>query len=122
LNGTDDDALAPRPRESPDEPVFDEPWQAQVLALADNLAASGVFTRSQWSQALGEELRKVAAQGKPDDQTTYYEAALAALEQLTAAHGGPDGVTLQERAEAWRRAYLNTPHGEPVELAAGLKE
>jgi hypothetical protein len=27
--------------------------------------------------------------------------------------------TLDSRIEQWRRAYLNTPHGQPIELAAG---
>jgi len=29
---------------------------------------------------------------------------------------------LAERVEAWRRAYLNAPHGRPVELSAGLAD
>src|SRR5438477_10742818 len=36
------------------EPVFDEPWQAQVLAMADALSKSGTFTTAEWSRALGE--------------------------------------------------------------------
>ena len=49
---------------------------------------------------------------------TYYEAALAALEEL-AADAGIGAGTLDARVEAWRAAYLATPHGEPVELGAG---
>lgn len=101
------------------EPTFDEPWQAQVLALAFALAKVEVFTPAEWSDALGAELRRAAAQGKPDDQTTYYTAALAALEGLIAADGRVTSDGLSARAEQWRRAYLNTPHGQPVELSAG---
>lgn len=114
------DQIAPRDRE-PGAPVFDEPWQAQVLALAYGLAEEGVFTPAAWSQTLGDELKKAQSEGKPDDQSTYYAAALAALERLTEAHGGISRATLAERVETWRRAYLNTPHGRPVELAAGRK-
>ena len=43
------------------------------------------------------------------------------LEHLIAADGRvtPDG--LASRIEQWRRAYRNTPHGQPVELSAGSK-
>jgi len=102
------------------EPAFDEAWQAQVLALAFALTKVEVFTPAQWSDALGAELRRAADQGEPDDQNTYYAAALTALEGLIAADGRVSADGLSARAEQWRRAYLNTPHGQPVELSAGL--
>jgi nitrile hydratase accessory protein len=101
------------------EPTFDEPWQAQVLALAFALADRGLFSGTEWSKALGAELRQAAARGAPDNQETYYAAALAALERLLAADGGITANALSRRTEEWRRAYLHTPHGQPVELAAG---
>lgn len=101
------------------EPAFDEPWQAQALALAFALCERGVFSAAAWSEALGAELRRAEAQGAPDNHDTYYEAVLAALEQLLAAAGGITQDKVSERIEAWRRAYLSTPHGQPVELAAG---
>ena len=101
-------------------PIFDEAWHAQVLALADTLAQSGLFTPTEWSDVLGEELRNAAARGARDDQETYYSAALRALERLVAADSDVSATALAERVEAWRRAYLNTPHGRPVELSAGL--
>jgi len=103
-------------------PVFDEAWHAQVLAVADTLAQSGLFTPAEWSDALGEELRAARRRGAPDDQETYYGAALRALERLIAAAGAVPTAILAERVEAWRRAYLNTPHGRPVELLAGLAD
>ena len=103
------------------EPAFEEAWQAELLALAYALADRGVFSPSQWSEALGAALRRAAADGAPDDQATYYTAALAALERLLATDGrlGPAAVTA--RTEQWRAAYLATPHGQPVELAAGVR-
>jgi nitrile hydratase accessory protein len=100
------------------EPVFAEPWQAEVLALAFALSERGVFSPLEWSQMLGAELRRAEARGAPDDHETYYAAALAALERLLAAAGGIDADALSVRIESWRRAYLSTPHGQPVELAA----
>lgn len=103
------------------DPVFDEPWQAQILAIAFRMAESGVFSSAQWSQTLGAELRNAADAGEPDNQETYYAAAVAALEKLAAVHGGVSDDNLEDRTEVWRRAYLNTPHGQPVKLEAGLK-
>ena len=101
-------------------PAFDEPWQAQVLCLAYALAGAGLFTAGAWSETLAAELRKAAGRGEPDDQSTYYDAALAALERLTAAaDSGISSHELTTRIAAWRRAYETTPHGKPVELAAG---
>lgn len=112
-----------RPRETADgEPVFDDAWQAQVLALAYGLADRGVFSSAEWSDTLGAELRKADAAGKPDDQHTYYAAALAALESLLESQEAIPEDLLDARVEEWRRAYLNTPHGAPVELTAGQKD
>ena len=118
MNTADDLQIGPLARRG-GEPAFDEPWQAQVLALAFALSKVGVFTPVQWSQALGRELRRAGIRGDPDDQTTYYAAALAALEGLIATDGRvtPDG--LSSRIEQWRCAYLKTPHGKAVELSAG---
>jgi nitrile hydratase accessory protein len=101
------------------EPTFAEPWQAEVLALAFALADRGVFSAAEWSKTLGAELRRAVASGAPDDHETYYAAALAALERLMAAAGGITANALSRRTEEWRRAYRHTPHGQPVELAAG---
>ena len=120
LKASEKGADRPLPR-SDDEPVFDDPWQAQVLALANDLAEKGVFTRAAWSDALGAALRDADARGAPDTPETYYMCALAALETLLADADKVSGNMLDERTESWRRAYLNTPHGEPVELEAARK-
>jgi len=118
LNRPEIDEIAPLARHDKD-PVFDEPWQAQALGLAFSLAEQGLFTPAQWSQALGAKHREILAQGAPDIAQSYYEAVVQALEELTCASGGLTSDVLDERTQTWRRAYLNTPHGEPVELAAG---
>jgi hypothetical protein len=46
---------------------------------------------------------------------------LAALERVLAENGAVTRAELDEREEQWERAYLRTPHGKPVELAAGMK-
>ena len=55
----------------------------------------------------------------PDTRETYYGAAVAALETLLGRMGSISRNALDDRTEQWRRAYLHTPHGRPVELEAG---
>ncbi len=98
------------------DPVFDEPWQAQVLALADSLAQTGAFTPAAWSKALGAELERAERRGAPDDAATYYDAALRALEGLLDENGAIGRRALTTRRDAWERAYRETPHGKPVTL------
>ena len=112
------DAIAPLARHD-DEPLFDEPWQAQALGLAFSLADKGVFSPARWSQALGAAHRQLLAEGALDTPQTYYEAVVAALEGLLNEGGDIPASALEKRAQTWRRAYLNTPHGQPVKLAAG---
>ena len=100
------------------EPDFDEPWQAEVLAIADTLVHNGLFSAGAWSQALGKALRKAEASGASDDQQTYYQCALAALEDLIAQHSEIDGPAMAAKRGDWEQAYLSTPHGQPVKLGA----
>ena len=120
MSEADPQALGPLARRD-DEPVFDEPWQAQVLALAANLMDRRVFSNVEWSNALGAELKSAEARGDSDDAKTYYGSVLAALEGLLASDGRVSTGDLGLRTEAWRRAYLNTPHGQPVNLTAAVK-
>jgi nitrile hydratase accessory protein len=97
-------------------PVFAEPWQAQAFALAVKLSEQGHFTWKEWAAALADELRAAETRGEPDDGMHYYEHWLAALERLVVEKGLTDREAMRERKEAWAEAYLQTPHGQPVEL------
>lgn len=119
MTGHDKDSLAPLARRD-GEPVFDEPWQAQALGLAFSLAERGVFSPAHWSQALGAAHRRILAGGASDTPQTYYQAVVAALEGLLRESGEITASRLDDRTRSWRRAYLNTPHGRPVALQAGL--
>jgi nitrile hydratase accessory protein len=103
------------------EPVFAEPWQAQALALADTLVQTGLFSASQWSEALGERLREAASEGAADDQQTYYACVLETLERLITAHSDIDTAAVSVVRTAWEQAYRSTPHGQPVTLDAAGK-
>jgi nitrile hydratase accessory protein len=117
----DSERLAALPRLPRDDggPVFREPWEAQAFALAVKLSEQGYFTWKEWAAALAEELKAAADRGEPDDGSHYYEHWLATLERLVTANGLTDSAALLARKEAWADAYRHTPHGKPIELAAG---
>jgi len=98
------------------EAAFEEPWQAEALAIADTLVHNGLFSAGSWSQALGEALRDAEAGGASDDQQTYYQCVLTALEGLIAQHSEIDRPAMTAKREDWEQAYLSTPHGQPVKL------
>ncbi|MGB7973719.1 MAG: nitrile hydratase accessory protein [Roseiarcus sp.] len=101
------------------EPIFGEPWHAQTLALADLLVKGGAISSSYWAETLGAEIKALNAE--PDDRETYFRAVLAALERLLVENGIITPTELEEREHEWERAYLRTPHGKAVELAAGME-
>jgi nitrile hydratase accessory protein len=99
-----------------DGPVFAAPWQAEAFALALALHEGGLFTWKEWSETLGEEIKKAQAAGDPDTGETYYLHWLATLERIVAAKGVTDAPTLARTRHAWEQACARTPHGKPIEL------
>jgi nitrile hydratase accessory protein len=96
-----------------DEAVFAEPWQAEAFALTVALHERGIFSWSEWAQALSAET------GKPDaaaDGGDYYAHWLAALEALLVAKGVTQASAVDALAAAWERAAHATPHGTPIRL------
>lgn len=98
------------------DPVFDEAWQAQALAMADSLVKSGLFTDNNWSDTLGEFLKQSADRADVDSQQTYYLCVLKTLEKLIADHSEINTQLMDSKREDWEQAYLKTPHGQPVTL------
>lgn len=118
MNGPDSGTLEPPAPLTRDDGSarIDEPWQAEILAMADLLTRRGLFTPTAWSAALGAALRHAEAHGAPDTPATYYEAAVEALEGLLTRSGTISTSALAARLAEWRQAHLDTPHGQPVEL------
>jgi nitrile hydratase accessory protein len=101
------------PFSNPPEPgPFEEPWQAQVFALAVSLSERGLFTWGEWAEALGAEIAKAP-------ERAYYDAWLEALEGLIVAKGVGSWGELAALAEAWEEAAEATPHGQPIVWGAG---
>ena len=91
-----------------EERTFAEPWEAQAFALVVSLNELGLFSWSEWTEA-------VAA--APEEG--YYERWLATLERLLLQRGETDEMTLARYRRAWTHAASRTPHGTPIDLAPG---
>jgi nitrile hydratase accessory protein len=98
-------------------PVFDQPWQAHAFALVMRLHQAGTFTWEQWVRVFSREIASAPAQPGESVNNAYYRQWLAALEKIVVMTGLSDQEAMAARAEEWRQAYLNTPHGAPIDLA-----
>jgi|TARA_B100000809_G_C14917600_1_gene452207 nitrile hydratase accessory protein len=105
-----------------DGPLFAEPWQAQAFAMAVRLSAEGHFTWPEWVQYLSTEIAADKDKVSDNNLETYYNQWLAALEKLVTDKGLASSGEMTGRKEEWRRAYLNTPHGEAIELSAAERK
>jgi nitrile hydratase accessory protein len=93
------------------DPVFAEPWQAQIFALTLALNEREVFTWAEWAETLGGALKGAALDG-----SDYYERWLAALEGLLIQKNIATAPEVAELTAAWHRAAEATPHGKPILL------
>ena len=111
-------ALPDQPRDD-DGPVFREPWEAQAFAMTLALHRNGLFSWSEWSEALAAQIAAAQAGGDADLGDTYYRHWLAALEAVVAAKGTGTIEELTRYRVAWDHAADRTPHGQPIELRPG---
>lgn len=97
-------------------PVFRAPWQAQAFAMTLALYQQGLFTWTEWAQALAERIQAAPAQPGEDAGDAYYRQWLEALEHLVGAKGASSAAELHRYQQAWDHAADRTPHGQPIEL------
>jgi nitrile hydratase accessory protein len=107
---------AEAPLRDADAPAFAEPWMAHAFACAVQLSRQGVFTWSEWVEVFSAEIKAHPAQPGETSNAAYYRQWLAALETIVGLKGAASTAEITERQAIWRQAYLNTPHGQPVEL------
>jgi len=117
----DIDELALIPRDD-SGPVFSEPWEASAFALAVQLSSEKHFTWQEWATTLAEEIKHANLSADPNIRENYYVHWLRALERLCITKGLISESEIDLRQEDWRRAYLNTEHGQPVHLKAAYTE
>lgn len=100
-----------------DPPGFKEPWHAQAFATAMALSRAGVIDWDAWVATFSAEVRTNPQRDKETSESAYYRQWLAALETIVERVGVMTPMEIDETAEHWRRSYLNTPHGKPIELS-----
>jgi nitrile hydratase accessory protein len=96
---------------------FAETWQARAFAVAVLASRQGCFTWSEWTHALGSELRHAPGAAARELNSGYFDCWLAALQSLLVGKGVIGEGELLARKDAWEDAYRRTPHGAPVSLS-----
>ena len=99
------------------EPVFLEPWHAQVFALTVSLNEAGRFSWADWVARFSETLRRNGLSRELDGGADYFGAWLETLETILAEAGNASPREVELVRRDWEEAYLSTPHGDPVHLA-----
>ncbi len=98
------------------DPVFEEPWHAQVFALTVHLNESGQLNWSDWAARFGATLKRHGLSKELNGGSDYFAAWLETLEAVLAEAGAAPRHETETMAAAWEQAYLSTPHGQPVKL------
>jgi nitrile hydratase accessory protein len=99
------------------EPVFAEPWQAQVFASTVLLSQGGLFTWKHWVEVFAAEIAaRPQAEGESGTDA-YFRQWLSALESLLTTEGVVSRDDIVATQEHWRRSYINTEHGRPVQFS-----
>jgi nitrile hydratase accessory protein len=106
----------------PEGPVFNEPWEAKAFAMVLRLHERGLFTWTEWAEALAQEIRAAQSTGDADSGETYYQHWLRALEFMVARKGAASVEELGKYRRAWAEAAERTPHGQAVELRGTIQE
>ncbi|WP_170428218.1 nitrile hydratase accessory protein [Ruegeria arenilitoris] len=101
------------------EPVFAEPWHAQVFAVTVALNEAGRFDWSDWATRFSQTLKRHGLDRDLDGGDDYFHAWLETLEQLLNEQGAAVTGEVIQYKNAWEEAYLTTPHGQPVRLTTG---
>ena len=94
--------------------AFEAPWHAEVFALAIHLNEKGHFSWVEWSNLLGENLKKYNFGQESVGSDLYYQAWLQTLIEIMRDKEIFDNETFNSIRDQWVNAYIKTPHGEPV--------
>lgn len=100
------------------EPVFAEPWHAQVFAVTVALNEAGRVDWPDWAARFSQTLKRHGLDRELDGGDDYFLAWLVTLEEFLIEQGAAATQDVANLRNAWEEAYLTTPHGQPVRLAA----
>ena len=98
------------------DPVFAEPWHAQLFALTVHLNETGRLDWPDWAAWFGATLARHGLDRELDGGDDYFGAWLETLETFLVESGAAGSAEVEAMRRAWEGAYLSTPHGQPVRL------
>lgn len=98
------------------EPVFAEPWHAQLFALTVHLNEEGQFSWPDWAMRFSQTLKRHGLTKELNGGEDYFNAWLETLEALLEETGDAEEPERAKMRDAWETAFLSTPHGAPVTL------
>jgi len=98
------------------EPVFAEPWHAQVFAVTVALNEAGRFDWPDWAARFSATLKRHGLSRALDGGDDYFHAWLETLEGFLAEQGVAPPEDVRSVHDAWEKAFRTTPHGQPVHL------
>lgn len=96
---------------------FAEPWQAELYACTHALCQRGLFSWTEWAAAFSAQIATHPQARDEGIEQAYFRQWLAAFETLLARNGICAAQDITALAARWRKAYLHTPHGQPVDLS-----
>lgn len=97
-------------------PVFEEPWQAQAFSVLVAMNEAGHFPWTDWAKTFSRTIEAMPAMSSESASDAYYRQWVNALEEMVISLGVVAEEEIASREQEWRHAYLNTPHGLPVNL------
>ncbi|MEL6808109.1 MAG: nitrile hydratase accessory protein [Pseudomonadota bacterium] len=103
------------------EPVFEAPWHAQLFALTVHLSETGLFDWPDWAARFGATLKRHGLERELNGGDDYFAAWLETLETLLAEANAAHPDAVQDMRDAWKAAYLETPHGAPVRINPNMR-
>ena len=101
---------------TPPDPVFEQPWHAQLFALTVSLNEQGYFSWPEWAEKFGATLKIHGVSRSLNGGEDYFLAWLDALEGFLSGRGLAQTDEMRMLKEGWTEAYLSTPHGSPVSI------
>ena len=73
---------------------FDEPWHAEVFAVTVHLSERNLFSWTEWTEALGNQISKVKLRRAIDGSNDYYNLWLQALIEIISNKGITDAEAI----------------------------
>ncbi|HSV53072.1 MAG TPA: nitrile hydratase accessory protein [Burkholderiaceae bacterium] len=98
-------------------PVFAEPWQAELFASTVALSQQGLFSWKHWVEVFSAEIAARPQAVGESGVDAYFRQWLDALESLLTSRGVVSRDDIVDTHEHWRRSYINTEHGHPVQFS-----